>query len=206
MLNRNTIPGDKNSLDPSGIRMGTPWITQRGFDERKSRILANIMADVLLACAPHSVDTPHKGKQRRAKVDFKVLNAARLKVRALAESAGIDFKYKEHGYPHFYYIDDKSKKGSFKISGHRARQFLDYALSSDLSALKPGESQPTKLFTPTVRCALRLLVSTPDAYRLSVPVARAGIAGAWLRDLSDGYVSFNFNGKPDFDPGASPGR
>src|SRR5512144_2275122 len=39
VLNRNTIPGDKNSLDPSGIRLGTPWITQRGFNEAKSRAL-----------------------------------------------------------------------------------------------------------------------------------------------------------------------
>src|SRR5512135_3301308 len=52
VVNRNTIPGDKNSLDPSGIRMGTPWITQRGFDVVRSRQLADIMADVLLACAP----------------------------------------------------------------------------------------------------------------------------------------------------------
>src|SRR5512135_2598471 len=148
VVNRNTIPGDKNSLDPSGIRLGTPWITQRGFDEQKSRTLANVIADVLLACAPHYVDTPHKGRQLHAKVDFKVLNAARLKVRALADAAGIDFTYREHGYPHFYYIDDKSRRGSFKINGDRARQFLDYALSSDLSALKPGESQATKLYTP----------------------------------------------------------
>ncbi len=41
-------------MDPSGIRLGTPWITQRGFDEKKTRQLADIMADVLLACAPHT--------------------------------------------------------------------------------------------------------------------------------------------------------
>src|SRR5512139_3831495 len=73
VVNRNTIPGDKNSADPSGIRLGTPWITQRGFDEKKTRQLADIMADVLIACAPHSVDTVRKGRARRAKLDFKVL-------------------------------------------------------------------------------------------------------------------------------------
>src|SRR6266508_227840 len=91
VVNRNTIPGDKNSLDPSGIRLGTPWITQRGFDEKKTRELADIMADVLLACAPHSVDTPRHGRQRRAKLDFNLSNDARMRVRNLAEKAGIDF-------------------------------------------------------------------------------------------------------------------
>ena len=67
------------------------------------------MADVLLACAPHSVDTPHKGRVRRAKLDFNVLNEAKVKVRKLAEKAGIDFKFKKSGYPHFYYIDDQTK-------------------------------------------------------------------------------------------------
>ncbi|RPJ20516.1 MAG: serine hydroxymethyltransferase, partial [Chloroflexi bacterium] len=99
VVNRNTIPGDKNSADPSGIRLGTPWITQRGFNEKTTRELTDIMADVLLACAPHAVDTPHKGKQRRAKIDFNILNDARLRVRKLAEKAGIDFKYKKSGYP-----------------------------------------------------------------------------------------------------------
>ena len=148
VVNRNTIPGDKNALDPSGIRIGTPWITQRGFDAAKCRQVADIMADVLLACAPHSVDTPHKGRQRRAKLDFNVLNQARLRVRALAAAAGLDFKPSKHGYPHFHYIDDKFPGGVLEISGRRARQVLNYALSSDLSALKPGKSQPTQMATP----------------------------------------------------------
>jgi glycine hydroxymethyltransferase len=205
VVNRNTIPGDKNSMDPSGIRLGTPWITQRGFTEATSRQLANIIADVLLASAPHSVDTPRKGRQRRAKVDFKVLNAARLKVRSLAENAGIDFKYEKSGYPHYFYIDDKSKTGVFKISGPRARQFLNYVLSSDLSALRMGDTQPTKLMTPRGPVRGALTYVNVDNYRLSVPVTKAGIASTWLRDLSDGYVSFNLDGKPDFDPIRAPG-
>src|SRR5512147_1647769 len=95
VVNRNTIPGDKNSADPSGIRLGTPWITQRGFKEKETRELTDIMADVMLACAPHAVDTVRKGRQRRAKLDFNALNNAKLRVRKLAEKAGIDFKYEK---------------------------------------------------------------------------------------------------------------
>ncbi len=208
VVNRNTIPGDKNSADPSGLRLGTPWITQRGFDEKKTRELANIMADVLLACAPHSVDTVHKGKQRRAKLDFKVLNDARLKVRKLAESAGIDFKYKKSGYPHFYYIDEKSKAKDvavYELSGDRVRQMLDYAVSSDLSALKPGMSQATTISTPKGVVKGTLKNVDDIFFQLAVPAAKAGVVGTWLRDLSDGYMSFNLDGAKDFSAKRMPG-
>lgn len=205
VVNRNTIPGDKNSRDPSGIRLGTPWITQRGFNEAKSRALADVIADVLLACAPHSVDTPRHGRQRRAKLDFVVLNNARLKIRKLAEGAGIDFKYKKSKYPHYYYIDDKGKRGVFELSGPRVRQTLDYAAAADLSALKKGKSVATTLATPkgTVKCTLTCV--NPQTYQLEVPPAKTGLVGTWLRDLSDGYVSFNLDKKKDFDARRMPG-
>ncbi len=205
VVNRNTIPGDKNSMDPSGIRLGTPWITQRGFDEKKTRELANIMADVLLACAPHSVDTVKKGKQRRAKVDFNVLNEAKLKIRKLTASVGIDFKYNKSGYPHYYFIDDKSTTGVFELSGKRIRQVLDYAVSSDLSALKKGKAQETTIATPkgVVKGVLAKVDDT--TYQIQVPAKNAGVVGTWLRDLSDGYMSFNVNGEKDFSTKRMPG-
>jgi glycine hydroxymethyltransferase len=205
VVNRNTIPGDKNSLDPSGLRLGTPWITQRGFNEKQTRQVADIIADVVLACAPHAVDTVRKGRQRRAKLDFNTLNAARLKVRKLAESAGIDFKYEKSKYPHFYYIDDTSKSSVFELSGTQVRQVLDYAASSDMSALKKGKSVTTTIATPkgTIKCVLTCL--NANSYQLEVPPAKTGVVGTWLRDLSDGYTSFNLDGEKDFSAKRMPG-
>jgi glycine hydroxymethyltransferase len=208
VVNRNTIPGDRNSADPSGIRLGTPWITQRGFDEKKSRALADIIADVLLAAAPHSVDTVRKGRARRAKLDFKMLNDAKLRVRKLAESAGIDFKPTKNGYPHFYYIDDKVKgrdTAVFDLSGRRARQMLDYAASSDLSALKTGQSQATTIATPKGIVKGTLINVDNETYQLVVPVKKAALVATWLRDLSDGYTSFNLDGEKDFSARRMPG-
>ena len=205
VVNRNTIPGDKNSLDPSGIRLGTPWISQRGFDENKTRELTDIMADVLLACAPHAVDTVRKGKVRRAKLDFETLNVARLKVRKLAEEAGVDFEYEKSVYPHFFYVDDVSASGVFSLSGKRVRQFLDYATGADLSALKPGLAVSTTIATPKRTVAGTLTCLEGGSYQLAVSAADAGIVSTWLRDLSDGYVSFRADGQPDFDPARLPG-
>jgi glycine hydroxymethyltransferase len=205
VVNRNTIPGDKNSMDPSGIRLGTPWITQRGFDEKKTRELVNIMADVLIACAPHSVDTVKKGKQRRAKLDFNVLNEAKLKIRKLATSAGIDFKPTQSGYPHFYYIDDKATTGVYELSGQRVRQVLDFAVSSDLSALKKGKAQVTSISTPKGVVNGTLKNVDNNTYQLQVPVKNASAVATWLRDLSDGYTSFALDGKKDFSAKRMPG-
>jgi len=205
VVNRNTIPGDKSALDPSGIRLGTPWISQRGFNESQTRALTDIMADVLLACAPHAVETVRKGKVRRAKLDWNLLNDARLKVRALAEQAGVDFDYQKSAYPHFFYVDDVSASGVFTLEGNRVRQFLDYAVSADLSALKPGSVTETEIALPgkTIRGELACLAE--GRYQLAVPAAEAGLAATWLRDLSDAYTSLRLDGQPDFDAARLPG-
>ncbi len=191
VVNRNTIPGDKSAAAPSGIRMGTPWVTQRGLKESEMTQLADVIAELLLATKPFSLPGP-KGRLRRAKVDFGALEEAKIKVRDLAEGAGIDFEPTKHGYPHFYYQDDKPKDTdgwvAFDLGGERIRQLLDYAVSCDLDSLELGQSTGTCLITPkgTVEGALSYVAE--DMFRLSVPAWGASLASAWLRDLSDGYV------------------
>jgi glycine hydroxymethyltransferase len=219
VVNRNTIPGDKSAADPSGIRLGTPWITQRGFDENGSREVADIIAEVLMACAPHAVDTPRHGRQRRAKVDFNLLNNARSRVRVLAEGAGLDFKYKKSAYPHFYYLDEEVQPAArpllgrgetpahavFELRGACVRQVLDYAASSDLAALEEGKSQPTTIATPGGVVQAALANVDNQTYQLLVPIEQAALAAQWLRDLSDGYTSFKLDGQQDFSEKRMPG-
>lgn len=41
--NKNTVPGDKSALNPSGIRLGTPALTTRGFVESDIRVLVDLL-------------------------------------------------------------------------------------------------------------------------------------------------------------------
>ena len=47
-VNKNTIPGEKNSMSvASGVRIGTPAMTSRGFKEKEFEMIANIMVQCL---------------------------------------------------------------------------------------------------------------------------------------------------------------
>jgi len=187
VTNRNTIPGDVSALNPSGVRMGTPWISQRGFKEEETTVLADIIADILFSCEPY-----YQGKALRAKVDFKILEDAKLKIRDLAESAGIDYKPKKHGYPHFYYLDDEVDEGqitaSYIISGEKSREFLDYIVSSDIETLECGTNQSAILYTPEGDIPVMITCDDLQSFHITVPAEKSGLVLTWLRAVSDGYV------------------
>lgn len=210
VVNRNTIPGDKSSLDPSGIRMGTPWITQRGFREQESRELADLIGELLQISVPYTLNTK-AGMVRRAKIDFEKFQAIKLKVRDLALSAGRDYEPKRMAYPHHYYFDGASSTSetsqitrsdfetgsghpsefvTYEIKGDRVRPFLNFALSNDIADLAAGESHSTQLFTPVGVVEGNLYCKEEAVYYLSVSRESAVLASTWLRDLSDGFVAF----------------
>mgnify|MGYP000566120025 CR=1 FL=1 len=201
VVNRNTIPGDVSAADPSGIRLGTPWVTQRGLKEAEMERVADIIADVLQSVVPYNLEG-RKGWQRRAKIDFSVLEMAKLKVRELAEQAGADIDFTRHTYPHFYYLDDQpeSKDGwvAYDLRGERLRQFLDIAISADISALAPGQSLPTCIHTPRGSVEGALTCLSDHAFRLSLPAWQASLGATWLRDLSDGFVAFDVQDEAAF--------
>ena len=144
VVNRQTIPGDTSALRPTGIRIGTPWITQRGFTFEDIDALGDIMADLLQACLPFSL-TGRIRPLARAKVDFDALQEARQKVRQLAEKAGIDNAAEADGYPHFDYMDEDESPATISVRGQHALDFLQLALTSDVMALADGEAGATRL-------------------------------------------------------------
>jgi glycine hydroxymethyltransferase len=194
VVNRNTIPGDRSAANPSGVRLGTPWITQRGFTEKESVQLAQLIAKLIHSCTPYSVSDRH-GIASRSKVDFHVLNEVRMQVRDLATQLGIDFKPGDHGYPHFYYLDDPSPVGPYaeiEVRGEKAEEFLRWVTSSRPAEIRPGSDFATTVQTPDgqVKAMLRREQEGGN-WLLTVDSAKASLVLAWWRDLSDGFVSFD---------------
>jgi glycine hydroxymethyltransferase len=193
VLNRNTIPGDPSALRASGIRLGTPWITQRGFGDAEIDALGDIIVDVLKACEPFS----YAGKKRpeaRAKVDYAVLERAKIAVRELAASVGIDTAVGEVGYPHVSYADRQpSGAGTLSVRGEResvVRAFLDGALTADVTTLSEGEERSTCILGHDgVEIAHGLVTWQSGQAHLHL-TANAGAAANWLRALSDGFALF----------------
>ncbi len=194
VLNRNTIPGDKTALRSSGIRFGTPWITQRGLKEVEMAALADIIADILQAITPYTVDT-RQGPAQRAKVDFKTLEEAKIRVRVLCAKAGADLPHSKSGYPHLYYLDDepagKSSRITLDLKGERILHFVNYIFSADVESLKLNETHDAELHTPlgVVKGVLKCV--SLEHFQFSINRKNFGLASAFLRELSDGYVSFD---------------
>ena len=69
-INKNAIPNDpEKPMVTSGVRIGTPAMTTRGFKEEQARATANLVADVL--------DKPHEEAN---------LNTVRAKVAELTKA------------------------------------------------------------------------------------------------------------------------
>jgi glycine hydroxymethyltransferase len=192
VVNRNTIPGDTTAANPSGVRLGTPWITQRGFTAPECETLGAWIGELLHACVPY-LQAGRKGPQPRAKVDFGVLHDLQIKVRDLAQAKGIDFRASTHAYPHFYYLDDPAPRGKYavlELRGEAAEAMLRWAVSARTEALEVGASARCSISLPG-KVGRGVVTRGAQAWQLTLPAEDAVRAATWLRGLSDGFVAFD---------------
>lgn len=75
-VNKNSIPNDPESpFVTSGIRIGSPAITTRGFKEEEARLVANLIADVLDNPTDEAVIAATKAKVHALTAKFSVYGA-----------------------------------------------------------------------------------------------------------------------------------
>ncbi|VAW37972.1 Serine hydroxymethyltransferase [hydrothermal vent metagenome] len=172
VLNRNTIPGDVGAMNPTGLRLGTVWISQLGFGDAEIDLLAEAIATALNGCKPFTYTRLGGKKQLRAKVSFAALQRAREIVRQL------------RNIPAPTAVSD-----TLQIRGDEATSFLNFAFSSDVLTLADGDMQPTKLGIAQANATLKRITANKYQIRFA-DAATAQQAAEWLADLSDGYVDF----------------
>ncbi|NLE99724.1 MAG: serine hydroxymethyltransferase, partial [Anaerolineales bacterium] len=90
VANKNTIPGDSETSLATGIRLGTPWVTQRGLVEADMETLAGVIYRLLSQIRPFAYHGL-AGTLPRGKAPLPALEAAQRDVAELAAKAGIDF-------------------------------------------------------------------------------------------------------------------
>ncbi|MCX7680620.1 MAG: glycine cleavage system aminomethyltransferase GcvT [Anaerolineae bacterium] len=196
VVNKNTIPGDTQTALATGIRMGTPWVTQRGLNEEDMETLADLIARLLRAIRPFAYNGL-VGTLPRGKVELDVLEEVRAGVAKLAEKAGIDFAYAPTGYPHFYSFGPAGKNTALRVTGWRARQFIQQVVTANIADLEAGQTRAAHMLDRHGSLIAKVVIQreTPDEWGrdryLIVPTANGSRVAAWLRALSDGYVLFD---------------
>jgi glycine cleavage system T protein len=119
VTNKNTIPGDESAADASGIRLGTPWVTQRGLRSADMEELAGIIHRILANIKPFQY-TGLTGDLPRGKIDLKILEEMKLEVAKLVERAGVERDTRQDSYPHYFWLPrDASSRASKLLDEHR---------------------------------------------------------------------------------------
>ncbi len=163
VTNKNTIPGDESAAEAHGIRLGTPWVTQRGMREEEMEALADIITQILTNIKPFCY-LGVTGELSRGKIDLGVLEKAKEEVAQITQARPPTVEEKSD-YPHFYgwekdrevpvgkslfekvkaaqeessdgpLLFDFSDKGVLEISGHRPTPFLQEVTTNDVYNLQ----------------------------------------------------------------------
>ena len=213
VCNRNTIPGDKSARTPSGIRLGTPWITQRGFKEPEVTRLAEIIAKVLKGCRPHAT-AGRRGPVYSARIDFDVLEEAKRDVVELACCADLPADYNPSGYPHHYFMYKQTKDPGgewdiIEIDGP-ARPGLLQRRDEQRRVCARSGGEPADVDPQPRRHADERGRREADragdhaGCNSSCRRAKEARVAHWLRSMSDGFVTVDLD--DEFVAHARPGR
>jgi len=211
VVNKNTIPGDADASEASGIRMGTPWLTQRGMGEAEMDKIAELIHRIVVNVRPFT----YMGgtvPRWRGKIALDILEEVKLEVEELARGAEVEIPAQDIGYPHYYFLRETSSvkretsnvkreasgMGLLEVVGERATPFLQQVSTNDVSKLRPGESQRSFLLDAQGQLidSISILRLEPDRwgrdhYVVMTNPENTERVKAWFRGLGDGYIIFD---------------
>jgi glycine hydroxymethyltransferase len=212
VVNKNTIPGDADASEASGIRMGTPWLTQRGMGEAEMDKIAELIHRIIVNIKPFAY-MGLTGPLWRGKIDLDILEEVKLAVEELASGAEVETPAQGIGYPHYYILRETSNHalsiaegvkreasgmGLLEVIGERATPFLQQVSTNDVSKLQPGESQRSFLLDAKGQLidSISILRLEPDRwgrdhYIVMTNPENTARVKAWFRSLGDGYILFD---------------
>ena len=101
VANKNTIPGDQVTALAMGVRLGTPWLTQRGFGPAEIDQVAALIHRTVTNIRPFSY-MGLSGELPRGKIDLDVFEEIKYEVAMLAGRGAAETQDKGSDYPHYY--------------------------------------------------------------------------------------------------------
>ncbi|MGC9333677.1 MAG: glycine cleavage system aminomethyltransferase GcvT [Anaerolineae bacterium] len=107
VANKNTIPGDQETALAMGIRLGTPWLSQRGFGPAQIDQVADLIHRTVTNIHPFSY-IGLVGELPRGKIDLDVFEEIKYEVAQLAKQGVAETEDRGSGYPHYYQLSHVS--------------------------------------------------------------------------------------------------
>ncbi len=187
IVNKNSVPGDQRTAHATGLRMGTPWLTQRGLVEADMDELAGVVHRLLAAIHPFSYRGAH-GLLPRGKLDLADLEEGQRAVQGLVARTNDPAP----APPPAAGVAPASGQVSFSVKGERAHPFIQQLVTANVAGLSEGDRIPAFMLDQDGQALARAVVQKcPNGYSLSVPAAAAPRLEAWMRGHSDGYLLFD---------------
>ncbi len=178
VANKNTIPGDTQTSLAMGIRLGTPWLTQRGYGPEDMDEVARLIHKTVTGIQPFSY-TGLSGELPRGKIDLDLFEEIKTEVAALTARGASETANRGTQYPHYFTesqakpplvtsetagapileaelnaastgtaLLDISACGLLLVSGERAEAGLNQIVTCDVPCIAPGQCVPGFMLEP----------------------------------------------------------
>ena len=213
VTNKNTVPGDVSAARTHGVRLGTPWPTQRGMKEPEMREIADVIADTLFGLKS-SKAVGKSSLLSRDKIDLDLMLASRERIASLLEEFP-PHPERDETYPEYYpremgnlseqlavsgeagaEVRGWPRSGLIEVKGHRPTAFLDQLTTRDIRGLDVGEGKSAVLLEANGDVLDRVEVikesdTEETSYLVLTTPERTDRVLNWFWGMSDGTVTFD---------------